>query len=199
MGSAVHVKQLQDELWERNAELNRMSRTDSLTGLYNRWHLDDVIARDNSTVRRHGDQLSIVLMDIDHFKHVNDTYRHPAGELVLVEFARRMTDQLRAGDIAGRWGGEEFLIILPRTDIAGALLVAERVRVATAATPVIAATTSIPVTVSGGCATGSRESPGELLGLVDARIHRAEAAGRNRIVADVDVASSGTEIRRASR
>ena len=182
VGSAVHVKQLQDELWERNAELNRISRTDALTGLYNRWHLDDVIARENSTARRHGDQLSIVLFDIDHFKHVNDTYGHPAGDLVLVEFARRMSDELRAGDIAGRWGGEEFLLILPRTDTAGALHVAERVRIATAATPVIATTRHIPITVSGGCATASKESPAELLDLVDARLYQAKAAGRNQIV-----------------
>jgi two-component system cell cycle response regulator len=183
VGSAVHVKQLQDELWRRNAELNRISRTDSLTGLYNRWHLDDVIARESSTARRHGDQLSIVLFDIDHFKHVNDTFGHPAGDLVLVEFARRMTDELRAGDIAGRWGGEEFLLILPRTDMAGALQVAERVRTATAATPVLATADSIPITVSGGCATGSTASPGELIDLADGRLYQAKTNGRNRIVA----------------
>lgn len=187
MGSAVHVKQLQDELWRRNAELNRISRTDSLTGLYNRWHLDDVLAREGSTARRHGDQLSIVLFDIDHFKHVNDAYGHPAGDLVLVEFARRMTDQLRAGDIAGRWGGEEFLLILPRTDMAGAIRVAERVRVATAAKPVIGTAERIPITVSGGCSSGSTETSGELVGVADTRLYEAKAAGRNRIVASMEV------------
>jgi diguanylate cyclase (GGDEF)-like protein len=191
VGSAVHVKQLQDELWQRNAELSRMSRTDSLTGLYNRWHLDDVIARENSTARRHGERMSVVLFDIDHFKHVNDTYGHPAGDLVLVEFARRLTDQLRAGDIAGRWGGEEFLLILPRTDADGARRVAERIRIATAAMPVVATTNSIPVTVSGGCATGSKESPAELLDLADSRLYQAKTAGRNRIVDGTQVAASG--------
>ncbi len=192
VGSAVHVKQLQDELWQRNTELNRISRTDSLTGLYNRWHLDDVTARESSTARRHGDQLSIVLFDIDHFKIVNDTYGHPAGDLVLVEFARRMTDQLRAGDIAGRWGGEEFLLILPRTDVAGAVRVAERVRIAAAATPIIATTSRIPITVSGGCATGSGEAHSELLDLADNRLYEAKRAGRNRIAAGQAVGASGT-------
>jgi two-component system cell cycle response regulator len=186
VGSAVHVKQLQDELWQRNAELSRMSRTDSLTGLYNRWHLDDVLARESNTARRHGDQLSIVLFDIDHFKHVNDTYGHPAGDLVLVEFARRMTDELRSGDIAGRWGGEEFLLVLPRTDVVGALKVAERVRIAAAATPIFATSHSIPITVSGGCATGGQETPAELLELADSRLYQAKTAGRNMIVAGTE-------------
>ena len=191
VGSAVHVKQLQDELWQRNAELSRMSRTDSLTGLYNRWHLDDVLARENSAAHRHGDRLSIVIFDIDHFKHVNDTYGHPTGDLVLVEFARRLTDELRAGDIAGRWGGEEFLLILPRTDATGAHRVADRVRLATAAMPVVTATTSISITVSGGCATGSTESPAELLDLADNRLYQAKTAGRNRIVAGADLGAAG--------
>ena len=190
VGSAVHVKQLQDELWQRNAELSRMSRTDSLTGLYNRWHLDDVLARENSTAHRHGERLSIVLFDIDHFKHVNDTYGHPAGDLVLIDFARRLTEELRAGDIAGRWGGEEFLLVLPRTDATGARRVADRVRLATAAMPVVTATTSISITVSGGCATGSTDSPAELLDLADNRLYQAKTAGRNRIVAGADVGTA---------
>ena len=184
VGSAVHVKQLQDQLWQRNAELDLMSRTDSLTGLYNRWHLDDVIALESSTARRHSDELSVVLFDIDHFKNVNDTYGHPAGDLVLVEFARRLSDQLRAGDIAGRWGGEEFLLVLPRTDTAGAISVAERVRVSTADTPVTAGEKNISITVSGGCATAGNLEHGALIALADARLYHAKESGRNRIVAD---------------
>jgi two-component system cell cycle response regulator len=182
VGSAVHVKQLQDQLWERNVELNRMSRTDGLTGLYNRWHLEDELARQRSTARRHHDQLAVILFDIDHFKNVNDTYGHPAGDLVLCEFARRLGQELRAGDIAGRWGGEEFLLILPRTDLAGAVLVAERIRLATAATPTTAGGEDIKITVSGGCAVGQAEEPSELIQIADDRLYEAKAAGRNRIV-----------------
>jgi diguanylate cyclase (GGDEF)-like protein len=183
VGSAVHVKQLQDQLWERNAELDRMSRSDALTGLYNRWHLEDELARQRSTARRHHNQLAVVLFDIDHFKRVNDTHGHPAGDLVLCEFARRLGEELRAGDIAGRWGGEEFLVILPRTDLAGAVEVAERIRSATAATPIAAAGQQITVTVSGGCALGPADAPEELLHTADTRLYQAKADGRNRIVA----------------
>ncbi len=183
VGSAVHVKQLQDQLWERNAELDRMSRTDSLTGLYNRWHLDDALIRETKSAQRHHDPLSVILFDIDHFKLVNDNYGHPAGDLVLVEFARRLLEGLRAGDIAGRWGGEEFLLILPRTDLMGAAQVAERIRTLTAATPITAAAESIIVTVSGGCAAGPADHPGDLVRAADNRLYQAKAAGRNQIVA----------------
>lgn len=182
VGSAVHVKQLQDELGERNAELNRMSRTDSLTGLYNRRHLDEALSRETNSAQRHHDWMSVVLFDIDHFKLVNDNYGHPAGDLVLVEFARRLTNGLRAGDIAGRWGGEEFLLILPRTDMAGARQVAERIRTVTALTPIIAGDESIKVTVSGGCATGPTPEPGDLVQAADTRLYQAKVEGRNRIV-----------------
>jgi two-component system cell cycle response regulator len=183
VGSAAHVKQLQDQLWERNAELDRISRTDSLTGLHNRRHLEDELQRQRNTARRHHDQLAVVLFDIDHFKHVNDTYGHPTGDLVLCEFARRLGQELRAGDIAGRWGGEEFLIILPRTDLAGAVHIAERIRIVTAATPITTAGQEITITVSGGCALGPAQDPDELIQIVDTRLYQAKAAGRNQIVA----------------
>jgi two-component system cell cycle response regulator len=117
VGSAVHVKKLQDEVQQRNAELDRMSRTDALTNLYNRRHLDEELVRRYSDSRRHHDPICVLLLDIDHFKNINDTYGHPAGDLVLRAFADRLRAELRAGDVAGRWGGEEFLIMLPRTDL----------------------------------------------------------------------------------
>ncbi len=182
VGSAVHVKQLQDQLLERNAELDRTSRTDALTGLYNRRHLDDELRRQVSTAQRHGEQLALVLFDIDHFKQVNDTYGHPTGDLVLREFSRRLTSELRAADIAGRWGGEEFLLILPRTDLGGAVEVAERIRIAAAADPFSAAGYEVLVTVSAGCAVGPDE-PDELIRIVDTALYQAKATGRNRTVA----------------
>jgi len=185
VGSAVHVKQLQDQLWQRNAELDLMSRTDSLTGLYNRWHLEDELQNQRASARRHHDPLAVVLFDIDHFKRVNDAYGHPAGDLVLCEFALRLTQELRAGDIAGRWGGEEFLLILPRTDQAGAVEVAERIRMVTASTPIIAAGQAITVTVSGGCAFGLGEEPDELIRIADTRLYQAKTEGRNQIIAAI--------------
>jgi diguanylate cyclase (GGDEF)-like protein len=127
--------------------------------------------------------MSLLLLDFDHFKRVNDTHGHPAGDMVLHEFARRLGDELRIEDIAGRWGGEEFLVILPHTDLEGAVEVAERIRATTAGTPVTAGTARITVTVSGGCCDGPGQSPEELLRRADTGLYQAKAAGRNQIAA----------------
>ncbi len=181
VAAAAHVKKLQDELRRRNAELDLVGRTDALTGLFNRRHLEEECGRQQSIARRHGDPLCVILLDIDLFKKVNDTYGHPAGDLVLREFARRLAGQVRVGDIPGRWGGEEFLVLLPRTDLAGARLVGERIRLATSATPMDAAGVPVPVTVSGGCAVGPVASVEDLISTADALLYRAKAAGRDRI------------------
>jgi two-component system cell cycle response regulator len=186
VAAAVHVKKLQDQLRERNVELDRVSRTDALTGLHNRRHLEEELERQHGIARRHDDPLCLLLLDIDHFKNVNDTYGHPAGDLVLREFASRLSGQVRLEDVAGRWGGEEFLVILPRTGLVGALGVGERIRQVTAATPVAAAGQEVVVTVSGGCALGPAAGPDELVAEVDLRLYEAKATGRNRIVASVD-------------
>jgi two-component system cell cycle response regulator len=183
VGSALHVKQLQDQLRDRNAALEKVSRTDALTGLYNRRHLDEELTRRHAEARRHQEPMSLLLLDIDHFKRVNDTHGHPAGDTVLREFARRLDDQLRLGDVAGRWGGEEFLIILPHTDKDGGLEFAHRVCTAIAATPFTIGSARIPVTVSGGCYGGLGESPEQLLQSVDRALYEAKAAGRNQIAA----------------
>jgi diguanylate cyclase (GGDEF)-like protein len=183
VGSAIHVKQLQDQLRDRNAALEKVSRTDALTGLYNRRHLDEELTRRHAEARRHGESMSLLLLDIDHFKRVNDTHGHPAGDMVLREFARRLSNELRLGDIAGRWGGEEFLAILPHTDEAGGLQVAQRIRAAIAESPFVAGAARITVTVSGGCYSGLGESPEQLLQSVDRGLYQAKASGRNQIAA----------------
>jgi diguanylate cyclase (GGDEF)-like protein len=182
VGSAIHVKKLQDELQQRNAELDRTSRTDGLTGLYNRRHLDEELALRNQDSLRHQEPMCLLLLDIDHFKDINDTYGHPTGDLVLQAFADRLNLGLRTGDIAGRWGGEEFLVILPRTDLGGAVEIAERIRSATAATPVTAAGQDISVRVSGGCALGPADSADSVIDVADQCLYQAKQAGRNRIV-----------------
>jgi diguanylate cyclase (GGDEF)-like protein len=182
VGSAVHVKKLQDQLRARNAELDRMSRTDALTGLYNRRHLDEELGRQLSNSDRHQDPLCVLLLDIDHFKKINDSFGHPAGDLVLRAFADLLRSELRANDIVGRWGGEEFLVIMPRTDLAGALEVAERLRGATAESAVRAGIWSIGVTVSGGCVLSTGDQTDPVLQLADTCLYAAKASGRNRIV-----------------
>jgi two-component system, cell cycle response regulator len=189
VGSAAHVKLLQDQLRERNEELDRVSRTDPLTGLYNRRHLDQELARTQSEARRRGEPMSVLMLDIDHFKRVNDTHGHPAGDLVLQAFARRLQDTLRAGDIAGRWGGEEFLLILPRTDLDGAREVGERLRGAVDASPVIADECPVRVTVSGGCASGLINDDTDLVALADSCLYLAKSEGRNRIVGAAAIAT----------
>ncbi len=183
VGSAIHVKTLQDQLRQRNADLDRMSRTDVLTGLYNRRHLDEQLLREQANATRHHDPLSVLLLDIDHFKQVNDSFGHPAGDRVLCAFADRLCAELRAGDIAGRWGGEEFMIIMPRTDLDGAVAVAERLRSTVAAEPITASQLDIAVTVSGGCALSMSHSVDALLHLADDCLYRAKESGRNKIVA----------------
>lgn len=183
VGSAVHVKQLQDDLRQRNGDLDRLSRLDALTGLFNRRHLDEELHTRHQDSLRHHDDLCVLLLDLDHFKSVNDTYGHPAGDVVLATFAERFRGALRSADVAGRWGGEEFLAILPRTNLEGAQLVAERIRAATAATPVSAGVSDIPISVSGGLVLGPGASPEELVELADGCLYRAKAAGRNQIIA----------------
>jgi len=182
VGAAIQVKTLQDQLKQRNAELDRMSRTDALTGLYNRRHLDEELLRQQSHAKRHRDSLCILLLDIDHFKRVNDRYGHAVGDVVLRAFADRMQTELRAGDIAGRWGGEEFLVVMPRTDADGGFEVAERLRLAAAATPISAGEVDIDITVSGGCASSTSHSADALIQLADSCLYRAKESGRNRIV-----------------
>lgn len=194
VGSAAHVKKLQDRLRERNADLERVSRTDLLTGLYNRRHLEEQLTREHSTARRSQRDLGVLLLDIDHFKRVNDTYGHAAGDRVLCEFANRMTSQLRAGDVAGRWGGEEFLVILPSTDLPGALHVAERIRARVAESPFDTSDTdgpAISVTVSGGCVVDPMGTPDDLVSAADDGLYAAKDAGRNRIIV-ASVASTAT-------
>ncbi len=182
VGAAAHVKKLQDRLRERNEELERVSRTDMLTGLYNRRHLEEELTRHHRTARRNGHQLGVILLDIDHFKRVNDSFGHAAGDQVLAEFSQRLLSQLRAGDIAGRWGGEEFLVILPDTAIDGCREVAERICAVTAATPIRAEAHDLSISVSGGCATGPADSPDLLVSAADARMYQAKQSGRNRIM-----------------
>jgi diguanylate cyclase (GGDEF)-like protein/PAS domain S-box-containing protein len=116
------------ELKSKEFELQRLSQTDKLTQLYNRVYIDDILQAQFSRFKRYAERCSIVMLDIDHFKEVNDAYGHVIGDSVLIEFAQLLRGTVRLGDVAGRWGGEEFLIILPHTDLAEAMIVAEKLR-----------------------------------------------------------------------
>jgi two-component system cell cycle response regulator len=181
IGAAVRVKQLQDQLRLRNLELDQISRLDGLTGLYNRRHLHEELQRRHRSLRRDDGLLALLILDVDHFKQINDTEGHSGGDAVLCELARRFHDAVRPDDIIGRWGGEEFLAILPRTDLVGARAVGERIRTAVERTPVLYGDREIVVSVSGGCAAGDGDDPEDLVRQADAALYAAKAAGRNRI------------------
>ena len=131
--TALRLRALHDELARRNAELEQLARTDVLTGLANRRHADDVLRATIASARRHDRALCAVLVDIDRFKAVNDAHGHAAGDAVLREVAVRLAAGLREEDLAARWGGEEFLLLLPDSPDAG--VVCERLRSAIAGPP----------------------------------------------------------------
>lgn len=190
VGAAVRTKRLQDALRQRSAELEAVTRTDALTGVFNRRHLEEELGRFVRLANRHGDSVAVVLLDPDSFQRVNDTHGRDAGDAVLREFTRRVQAVVRAEDILGRWGdavegqagGDEFLLVLPQTDIDDAWVVGERVRSAVAAAPFSVGNRQIEITVSGGC-SAAMESPAGLVRTAEAALERAKKAGRNRLVA----------------
>lgn len=161
--------------------LARQATTDSLTELLNRRGLDAHLLAECERSRRYHRPLSILLADIDHFKKVNDLWGHEVGDSVLAQVGQTCLKALRASDILGRWGGEEFLAILPETTPEEALLLGERLRRKVEQTPCMAAGREISVTISIGLGGYDSEQPWEVsYAAVDAALYRAKAAGRNR-------------------
>jgi diguanylate cyclase (GGDEF)-like protein len=184
VSAALRVKSLQDELQRRNEELDRLSRIDALTGLANRRQIVHECARLFAASRRRDEPAGACMVDIDHFKSINDTWGHPAGDAVLVAVAARIQAAIRAEDIVGRWGGEEFLVLLVAGTPETVVLVGERVRAAVAATPIaLPDGTEVRVTVSVGCASARGGGPEELFARADRGLYQAKHAGRNRTLA----------------
>jgi len=183
----LHVGQrildLQDKLIAAGEELLFRATHDNLTGISNRGVIMDTMRRERSRQERGGSAFAIVMADIDHFKYVNDTYGHLAGDAVLQEVARCMTNLIRPYDAVGRYGGEEFLIVVPSSDAMGALGLAERIRKGIEATAIVAEGAQITITASFGVAVstpGQLLDPQEMLRLADDALYRAKANGRNR-------------------
>jgi two-component system cell cycle response regulator len=190
VGAAVRTKRLQDQLRDRSAEFDRMSRTDALTGLYNRRHLEERLREVASGARRHSYLLAVVMLDIDFFKRVNDTEGHQGGDEVLREFTRRLQGEVREEDVVGRWGGEEFLLILGQTEIDGVRALAERIRGSVGNTPFQLGDHEITVTMSAGCAAGPAGDTEDLIRRADLALYDAKARGRNCVmIADSDLGS----------
>lgn len=162
--------------------------TDALTGLHNRRYMESHLAALVEQACSRGKPLAVLVLDIDFFKSVNDTYGHDAGDDVLREFAIRMRKSIRGIDLACRHGGEEFVIVMPETDMAVAATVAERLRrrIATEAFPIEQGKKSIEVTISIGLAAieNAEDTAANLLKRADQALYRAKRDGRNRVVAD---------------
>ncbi|MGI8622432.1 MAG: GGDEF domain-containing response regulator [Solirubrobacteraceae bacterium] len=184
--AAVRVKHLQDDLHSVNRLLSHQAMTDPLTGLANRRHGYAELDRLVASSHRHGRSLAVLLADIDHFKSVNDTYGHDAGDAVLREAARRLSKAVRSTDLAVRWGGEEFVGLLPDASHAYAEEVAERIRTAVADPPFATGAGSLHATVSVGWAMLSEGETGmDLVARADAALYEAKRRGRNAVVTDV--------------
>ena len=183
VSAALRTKWLQDELRTRNAELDRVSRIDMLTNIYNRRHLAEHLRQVISAARRHDRTIGVLLVDIDHFKDVNDEHGHLAGDAVLREVAARLQQAMRTEDALGRWGGEEFLAVLTDTPPEGVRVMAERLRQVVAAAPfTLDDGSQIRVTVSVGHTNGSDDAE-ILVHRADDALYVAKAEGRNRVAA----------------
>lgn len=180
----LHLKlvRLQRELIQKNRLLEQLSTTDPLTGLRNRRYLTEMLAVEFLRAQRHRTALSVVMADIDHFKGVNDRHGHAAGDAVLEGVAGVLKRRMRGSDHGGRYGGEEFLIVLANADVDGARIFAERLRQEVEETGFANDAGPIHVTLSLGVAAlrASHETPGDLVAEADEALYRAKEAGRNR-------------------
>ncbi len=185
-----YVNRLRRRLSDTNRQLKasaeraeQIAIRDVLTGVYNRRHLMDVLSREISRAQRRGAPLGVCLFDLDQFKQINDTWGHAAGDAVLKHFTSLAGGGLRAADVFGRFGGEEFLLVLPDTDAHWAAVVAERIRAGAerSAFPGVAAGHRVTVTI--GVAGHARDESGDaLIARADMALYRGKGAGRNRVV-----------------
>jgi len=185
------ILDLLDELVRAREIMREQSRKDSLTQLCTRATVLELLKheldRSQRTSMDRDAPVSVILADLDHFKHINDTYGHLAGDVVLREAARRMRDAVRPYDSIGRYGGEEFLLVLSNCDTIGAVALAERLLQAVRKDTIVLAEDTVSVTLSAGVATsGVMQDPETLVGAADAALYRAKRGGRNRVEVATD-------------
>ena len=175
---------LQAQLLSAREALREQATRDALTGLWNRSSMLEILAREISRARREQTPLGVVLLDLDHFKNINDTYGHLAGDAVLREAARRLQQCIRTYDSIGRYGGEEFLVVFPGCEEANAARQAERLRSVLSTDPLLLTETTVTLTASFGVTSWN---PGEdtdtelLIRRADEAMYRAKKLGRNRV------------------
>lgn len=173
-----------NELRFANDKLEKLAFRDGLTDLYNHRYFQEILAKEISRVERYGRPLALLIFDIDHFKKVNDTYGHPAGDQVLISMAQAITKAVRPSDIIARYGGEEFAVILPETNFSGMKVFAERLRRCVATLTTDTGQHSIKITISCGGAhysPGDEISPSILISAADRALYMSKKNGRNMV------------------
>jgi two-component system cell cycle response regulator len=183
LAAGRRIVTLERSLRAANERIHLLTMTDALIGTFNRRYFDEQLVAATAHAERHSRPLSLVFVDIDHFKLVNDTHGHRIGDEVLVEVGRRLLASLRADDWIARYGGEEFAVVLPETDADAALLVAERLRSAIGNQEVVTDAGNVAVTASFGVASSlpaASMTPEALIGAADAALYRSKSEGRNR-------------------
>jgi len=186
LSTGKRLVDLERSLRAANEENLRLSRTDALTGVFNRRYLMDQLLSELERSKRYKHPLSLMLCDVDHFKKVNDTYGHQTGDEVLIQFAKILNQSLRETDWIARYGGEEFVVVLPETTLEGAELVAERCRALVADTQINTSSQVLNITASFGV---SGWQPGmaddlildKLIAAADIGVYSSKSGGRNRV------------------
>jgi len=164
-------------------EIYRLTTVDGLTQIFNRRYFEETLEREISRCNRYGRMASLVMLDVDHFKQVNDTYGHLAGDYALKQIASTVRTKIRREDIFARYGGEEFALLLPEVDLKGALAMAEKTRRLIETQKFEFDKQRIPVTVSLGVAAlaATQRDPADLIRAADAKLYEAKTGGRNRV------------------
>lgn len=199
--SMLRIKRLQDEVDQKNRELElankrlrKLSITDGLTNLFNHRHIHELLHEEFERTRRSGEPMAVVMLDLDRFKQVNDTFGHPTGDVILYETARILRETAREIDMVGRYGGEEFIVLLPGADEEAATQFAERVRNAVATHRFRDEANEVRMTISGGVSSfpdRDIDHPDVLIKRADQALYSAKESGRDRIVRASEIADAG--------
>jgi diguanylate cyclase (GGDEF)-like protein len=180
------IERINSELEEKNAALIETNRAlygrsiiDGLTGLYNHLHINQMLEREIKIAKRHCHDLSVMMMDIDHFKGINDKHGHKTGDIVLAALAEIIKRDIRETDLVGRYGGEEFLIILPHTNSNSAYTIAERIRKSIEEYEFEGK--DLKITISIGLTQYAGEDAASIIGKADELLYKVKRSGRNRV------------------
>jgi two-component system, cell cycle response regulator len=185
--------ELNERLLEAQRVVEELARTDALTGIRNRGAILEILEVEIARAEREGTSLGLGMLDIDHFKEVNDSSGHAAGDEVLREVVRRIVSVLRPYDTLGRFGGEEFLLVVPGVDVLELGVVCERIRRVVTASPIEVSGHSFAITASLGAALRKRESPDGLIARADYALYTAKDDGRDRVVMADGADAGGAE------